>query len=54
MVEISDDDVKEAVAEWLAKKCGPGQPWDVSVRASTRSTGFGAMERDDPYAVITA
>lgn len=56
-IKLSHDDVAEAIAAWLETKrprpVGAGL-WKVEVGAALRSTGFGSMEHDEPYAVITA
>jgi hypothetical protein len=56
-INLSDEDVKEAIADWLNKKRPrpvSAAPWVVSVGAGMRSTGFGVMEGNEPYAIISA
>lgn len=52
--ELSQDDIKTAIAEWLEKKFGAGKPITVSINVRTVSTGFGAGEGYDHVAEIVA
>lgn len=52
--ELSEDDIKVAIAEWLEKKFGKGNPITVSVRAVAYSSGFGMNESVSYRAEITA
>lgn len=42
--DLSDADVKEAIAEWVERKFGGGNPITVDVDARAITTGFGMNE----------
>lgn len=52
--ELSQEDVTEAITEWLEKKFGAGKPITVSLRAVAVSTGYGMNEGTTYVPEITA
>ena len=55
-VELSDSDIKEAIAAWLNDNYGAGPFWtadQVTVDAGLRTEGFG-MKRQVAYCNISA
>jgi hypothetical protein len=51
-IELSDEDVKEAIKAWLSKT--QGGDWTVSVEAKMESVGIGRVDDLEPVAKITA
>ena len=56
-VELSDSDIKEAIANWLNDKYGDGPFWQaeqVTISAGLRTEGMGTNEHQAAYCSITA
>lgn len=54
-VSLSNDDVKQAVKEWLVKKFGQGgADWRVSIETGTGTQGYGPNEHEVSYCNISA
>lgn len=52
--DLSESDVKEAVAEYIERKYGAGNELSVSVSVRTTTTGYGMQETDSHVVSVTA
>lgn len=52
-VTLGDDDLKEAVTEWLSRRFSGGG-WQVTLGSEARYHGYGAGESVDYVAHVTA
>ena len=52
--ELSEEDVRTAIAEFIENRFGAGSELTVSIGFKTVSTGYGMNERDDQVMRVTA
>ena len=52
--DLSDGDVKEAVAMWIEKKYGIGKPMTVHIQSNSRLEGYGGGEYEVYYTSVSA
>jgi hypothetical protein len=52
--ELSDDDIKTAIEEYIVKRFGDGEPLVVHVVAKSVLKGFGSGEYEDYEVKVTA
>lgn len=53
-VDLSDDDVNEAITYWLDRKYGARPEWKVTIDVITTMEGFGINERHTDHVAVSA